>query len=94
MFLNIPKINKNPVFLQETDNMKEAQIISLNWIRYGRIDPNLSYKPSNNNTLYLYRSKNNVKVLEEKEKEKEKDTTLVLKYKKDGTTHQLAVAKL
>ena len=91
MFLTNPKINKNPVFLQETEDMKEAQVISSNWIRYGRIDPNLSYKPSKDETVYLYQSKNNVKIVR---KNKEKGDTLVLKYKKDGTIHQLAVAEL
>ena len=95
MFLTNTKINGEiPVFLQETQDMKDAQVVSSNWIRYGRIDPDLQSKNSNHDTLYLYHSKNNVKVIEKEEKEEKEEKSLVLRYKKDGTIHQLAVAKL
>ena len=94
MFLSNEKINQNnPILLQETQDIKEAQVLSANWVRYGRLDLDLKYVPTPNEKIYLYQSKDNVNVIN-KIKNKTSLPTEVLKYKKNGEIHYLAVAEL
>jgi hypothetical protein len=90
-FSNKKLNNDNPILLKECDNKIEAFVESTKWIKNKSFDDNVM--PYYNTDLFLYKSKNNIKVYKKRSKENE-ESAKVLKYKLDGKKHYLAMAEL
>lgn len=91
-FFSNPKLNHdNPILLKECDNKIEAFIESTKWIKNKSF--NVNTIPFYNTDLFLYKSKNNIKVYKKHPKYGE-DSAKVVKYKFNGKKHYLAMAEL
>jgi len=91
-FFSNKKLNKgNPIYLKECEDKSDSFIDSSRWIK--NKDFNTDAFPLYNTELFLYKSKNNIKVKKNITR-KDEDVSKALKFRVKGKYHYMAIAEL